>query len=340
MRFIQVGVGGFGRGWLGHVARDSAAELVALVDTSEDALESARQETGLPQDRCYADYRTAFEQVDADAVLCVTPPAVHHEVALAAFERGLHVLTEKPLADTMTQGRQMVDAAQAAGKTLMVSQNYRFRSWVRTMRHLLASGEFGEPDSAFVRFAKAPRFEGSFRLKMEHPLVRDMSIHHFDLMRAVLGKNPVSVYATTWKPRWSWFDHDPCAAAIFEFEGGLQVIYHGSWVARGVETTWDGYWCVECSEAAVELRGTQVHVVLAEHPDEDTEVELHTMPCEGQALVLRQFQEAIARGLPPETSGRDNLLSMAMVFAATESAARRAPVLIEEILDSGQGNDA
>ncbi|MFO8009036.1 MAG: Gfo/Idh/MocA family oxidoreductase [Candidatus Brocadiia bacterium] len=331
MRFIQVGVGGFGRGWVGHVVDDADAQLSALVDVDPEALEAARQQVGLPENKCYSDFRRAFSEVEADAVLCVTPPAVHHEVAVAALKAGLHVLTEKPLADTMAHARQMVDAAEAAGLTLMVSQNYRFQPWVRTVQELVKGEDFGPPDCITLRFEKAPRFARSFRLKMEHPLVQDMSIHHFDLMRAITGREPVSVYAETWRPSWSWFEHDPCATALFHFEGGLRVIYYGSWVTRGAETSWPGHWRIECPQAAVEVQAGQVHVTPAEQADQHMEVELSGMASAGQAGALREFQQAIAGGRAPETSGRDNLNSLAMVFAVMASAERGEPVRLEEL---------
>ena len=333
MRFIQVGVGGFGRTWLPVLQRDRQASLVAIVDASDAALATAREETGLSGSRCFGDFREAFEAVEADAVLNVTPPQFHEPVALAAFEAGLHVLSEKPIADTMASGRLMVEAAQKAGLTLVVSQNYRYRPWARTLRRLVRSGEFGPPDSLSVRFAKAVKFEGSFRLKMDHPLVRDMSIHHFDLMRAVTGRDPVSAYARTWQPSWSWFEGDPCAAVLFEFEGGLEAVYEGSWVTRGRETTWDGYWCIECPGAVLELRGERVHVTPAEHPDTDSEVELDRVPGKGQRSVLAEFQQAVAEGREAETSGRDNLISMAMCFAVMESSRTGRAVSIESILN-------
>ncbi len=334
MRFIQVGVGGFGRGWVGHVLADGDARLVALVDVDPDALAAARQQSGLPEQACYSEFRRAFSDVEADAVLCVTPPDLHHEVALAALEAGLHVLTEKPLADTMERARRMVQAAEQAGRALMVSQNYRFQPWVRTVRELLNGEEFGRADSIALRFAKAPRFARSFRLKMEHPLVRDMSIHHFDLMRAITGQEPVSVYAETWRPSWSWFEHDPCAVALFRFEGGLRVAYHGSWVTRGPETSWPGHWRIECPQAAIQVDAGQVRVMPAEHPDQEVEVRLADMPCAGQAGALREFQEAVAKGREPETGGRDNLNSLAMVFAVMESVQRGEPVRLEELTGS------
>ncbi len=337
MRFIQVGVGGFGRSWLKHMVQDATASLVAIVDTDEEALAAARGATGLRRDRCFTDYRVALDRARADALLCVTPPVWHHEVTVAALECGLDVLTEKPLADTMERARQMVATADRTGRVLMVSQNYRFRSWVRTMRYLIDSGQFGVLDNVVVRFARAPRFEGSFRLKMEHPLVRDMSIHHFDLMRAVTGREPVSVFARTWRPEWSWYEHDPCAVATFEFSGGLGVFYTGSWVTRGEQTTWDGHWAAECAEAVIELRGSAVHIVMAERPGQDTEVALHAMPCEDQAYALLEFQRAVGEGRVPEASGRDNLRSLAMVFAVTESARRGRPVELSDMLAGDRG---
>jgi predicted dehydrogenase len=161
-----------------------------------------------------------------------------------------------------------------------------------------------------------------------------MSIHHFDLMRAVTGREPLLVYGRTWQPQWSWFEDDPCAAALFEFEGGMEVIYEGTWVTRGRETTWDGYWAVECPEGVVELRADRVHVVPAGHPDEDSEVELKRQPRSGQSAALSEFVAAVTQGREPETSGRDNLRSLAMSFAVMESARTGRAVQIEQVLES------
>jgi len=326
MKFIQVGVGGFGQTWLGRLQRDHTASLAALVDINPPALDAACEQTKLAASHCFYECADAFSVVEADAALIATPPATHHEIALAAFARGLHVLTEKPMADTMEHAQLMVKAADEAGRTLMVSQNYRFRPWARTMRQLIQSGRFGAPDNVSARFARAFKPDAPERAKMPHPLVRDMSIHHFDLMRALTGREPLLVFGRTWQPQWSWCAEAPCAAAIFEFEGGLKAVYEGDWVTRGRETPWDGYWCVECSEAVIELRGEQVHVIPAGHPDEDGEVELQRDPSSGQAAALHEFQSAVAEGREPEASGRDNLKSLAMCFALMESARTGEPV--------------
>ncbi len=329
MRFIQVGVGGFGRLWTDLLASSEDAELVGLVDVDSDALESAGRRAGLSEEAFYEELPRALDETDAEAMVNVTPPAVHHGVAKAAFERGLHVLTEKPLADDMEHARDMVEAADKAGVCLMVSQNYRFRSWTRTVRALLGEDGAGKPDNIAVRFASAPRFEESFRRSMEHPLVVDMSIHHFDLMRAITGLEPKSVYAETWQPSWSWFQHHPCCMALFEFEEGLKACYDASWVTRGRQTSSNGYWRIECTESCIELLGDKVHVLQGPGPSRDAEVEMHDMPCENQAYSLMEFQAAIRKGREPEASGRDNLRSLAMVYAVLESSRSGEPVDID-----------
>ena len=76
-----------------------------------------------------------------------------------------------------------------------------------------------------------------------------MSIHHFDLMRLILGRDAVSVYAKVTDPAWSKFEQEGAAAITVEFEGGLVVSYRGSWISPGKQTHWAGEWNLECESA-------------------------------------------------------------------------------------------
>lgn len=332
MRFIQVGIGGWGETWLPPLQRHRTAKLVGLVDRTADVLEKARQQTGLSTDQCFTDYREAFDKVQADAVLCVLPASLGHQAGLCAVEHGLHVLTEKPLADTMTHARALVSAASHADRTLMVSQNYRFRPWARNMRHMVCGGQFGALDNMAVRFARSLRPKGVDRVT-GHPFVREIGTHHFDLMRAITGRNPVRVYSRMWQPGWSWFDTDASACAIFEFAGSITALYEGTCVTRGHETTWDGQWRVECREAVIELRGGDVVIIKSERPDEQTQVEFQRVPVSGQTAVLDEFVSAIADKREPECSGRDNMVTLAMGLAVEESSRTGRPVDLISILD-------
>ena len=329
LRLIQVGVGGFGRSWTDIVESSEHWEAVAYVDINEEALRDAAAEHGMPMERCFKDLESALMKVEADAALIVVPPEVHMEIALQALENGLHVLIEKPLADTMENAKRIVSEADKQSLKLMVSQNYRFRRGARTTRRLIETEKVGEPSYAAVNFHKAPRFKG-FRLKMKHPLLVDMAIHHFDLMRYLFNSDASSIYCETWRPKWSWFEGDPSAAITIKMENGVHLIYTGSWVSLGWETSWDGDWRIECSEGGIHWN-EKVKFKLKDSMNEVTE-RFVSMPFEDRAYSLYEFAEAISKDREPETSGKDNLKSLAMVFASLDSAENGKPVLVNRYL--------
>lgn len=329
LKLIQVGIGAFGWSWARIVKESDYWEAVAYVDLDEERLRKAAIQYNLPKSRCYTDLDEALRRVEADAVLVVVPPAAHAEVAIRSLKAGLHVLVEKPLADTMENAKRVVAEAEKRNLKLMVSQNYRFRRGARTVRRILETGKVGEPSYAVVNFHKAPHF-GGFREKMPHPLLTDMAIHHFDLMRYVFNSDPISLYAETWKPKWSWFEGDPCAVVVVNMEGDLRVTYVGSWVSLGWETTWDGDWRIECSNGGIHWN--EIVKVNSKGLKGSFEEESVSMPVRDRGYSLYEFADAITQNREPETSGEDNLKSLAMVFAALESAKSGKRILVEDYL--------
>ena len=329
LKIIQVGVGGFGRSWTDVVEQSKDWEAVAYVDIDEKALGEAASAHKMPENRCYTSLDQALGEVRADAVLVVVPPRVHAEVAIKALRGGLHVLIEKPLADTMEDAKMTVAEAERRNLKLMVSQNYRFRRGPRTVRRVFETGKVGEPGYAIINFHRAPHF-GGFRDKMEHPLLVDMAIHHFDLMRYIFASDPKSLYCETWKPGWSWFDGDPSASATLRMENGLRITYIGSWVSVGWETPWDGDWRIECSEGGIHWS----EAVFVKPKESKTKLKenLVSMPLVDRAYSLHEFADAISQDRKPETSGEDNLKSLAMVFAALDSAKSHKQVSLKNYL--------
>jgi len=316
LRVIQVGVGGFGRGWLRTLVESEFAELVGIVDVSDDSIAAAREAHELPADICFKSPAEAIAAASPQAVVCVTPPQFHKDVALAAAEAGLHCITEKPLSDDLDSAREMVAKAKDAGVTLMVSQNYRHQPPARAVRKAVADGVIGEVGAVEVRFFKGPHF-GGFREEMEYPLVKDMSIHHVDLMRYLTGQDPVAVSAVSWKPKWSWYDGDPSVSAVFELTGGAVVTYNGSWVSGADETSWNGDWRLEGSEGTITWADDDVTLYTSEGAEA---LEPVAPPYESLEESLHQFVEAVENGTEPRTSGRDNLKSLEMVIRIIEAA--------------------
>lgn len=326
LRLIQIGVGGFGWSWTDIVLQNPNISLVGMVDINEQVLEKAIEERGLPKEIGFTDLRKAIDSQPADAVLIVTPPASHRELGEIALEAGLHVLCEKPLSDNMEDAKAMVKRSKESGKILMVSQNYRFSRPARTAKK--ATERIGKIGYVDISFHKAPRFEG-FRRTMPYPLLIDMSIHHFDLLRFLTGRDPLSISAFSWRPSWSWFEGDPCLCLFVELEDNVKGGYFGSWVSIGAETPWAGVWRIQGEKGAVVWNEEGVFVA----DDEKIELlEMVDLPWEDRAYVLEEFRLAVEEGRNPECSGEDNLKSLAMVFASLASINQGEPVRVSDFL--------
>ena len=323
MRGIQVGVGGFGNRWMEVLSTTDAVELAGIVDVNEETLNAQGERYGIPANSRFPDLDKALKELEPELVVCVTPPAFHRRVAEAAFSAGAHVLSEKPMAGTWSDCVAMVEAAEKAEKMLAVSQNYRYQAHTLAAREVVRGGELGEPEFVQVSFFKAPRF-GGFREKMRYPLIVDMAIHHYDLMRAFLG-DPEWAVVGSCNPSWSWFDHDAAHHQVFRFRGGAVVSYSASWCTTGQETTWTGEWRIECAKGALSIVGDKV---LVREVKATRELEVPDGPGP-QERLLDGFVSGAAEGRAPETHGRDNLKSMEMVFKSVESAETGEKVFFE-----------
>src|SRR5262245_25974825 len=159
-----------------------------------------------------------LRELRPDFVLNVTPPAAHHAVALAALEHGAAVLTEKPLATSLAEAREMIAAAERAARLLMVSQNRRYMPELQAFRAELA--ELGPLSSITCEFHRNHRNAAAeFIYAFPQPLLLDMAIHLFDAARALTGADAQTVYCDSYNPSWSWYDGPAAAAALFRMTG-------------------------------------------------------------------------------------------------------------------------
>lgn len=345
-RIIQIGIGGWGWSWVQVLLDSPHWELAALVDLDAGILDKAAEQYGIDRSLCFGTLKEAVAAVAADAALIVVPPKFHAPVAIEAMENGLDCIVEKPLAETIEDARLVTEAATRLGRKLMVSQNYRFKRGPQTVKSLLRKDLIGEPGIVYIHFQKAPQFTG-FRTEMDEPLIVDMAIHHFDQIRGILGLNPVKVTAQSWNPGWSWFQGNAAASVLFEMENGAIVSYTGSWVSRGWETTWDGDWRIQGDGGEIHWANNVVtvkpHDIFksvflpgALEKEGFMHAELIGMEVEERLGSLFEFYNAIVENRQPETSGEDNLISMAMVIGATLSAKTGRTVTMDEVLNRKQ----
>jgi predicted dehydrogenase len=320
------------KGWLqAIVATPDLAEaitIVGLVDLNREAAQSLASEFGLEGAVIGSDLSAVIAATKADLVFDVVVPAARYGVVSTALKAGCHVLSEKPMATSLAEAASLVDLAAEAAKVHAVVQNRRFISGVRRMRRFVESGVIGDLTGVHCDFFIGPHF-GGFREEMNNVLLLDMAIHTFDAARFVAGKKPLAVYCVENNPPGSWFRHGASAHALFEFSDEVVFTYRGSWCAEGRRTSWESAWRLtgikgmltwdgdEAFEAGVTgtepglLRGYSAVNVPGPLKKEETH---------GHASVIASFIEAIRTGKRPETDGRDNIRSLAMVFGAIESA--------------------
>lgn len=315
MKIIQIGVGGFGSSWLDIVMSSKEWEVVAIVDINQEILKKSVEKYPSLEGKTYTSLKDCLKKVKADALLNVTPPSFHKETSIIALKEGLHVLVEKPLSDTIKNAEKIVEQAEKYGRKIMVSQNVRYNRIPRTIRKIIEQGEIGKISWCILNFQKGPRF-GGFRAEMPFPLLIDMSIHHFDLSRYLLGAEPVSVYAESWKPHWSWLKGDPCVFLIFDFEKDIHFNYSGSWVSVGKDTQWPGIWEIYGDKGTVIWDNQGIKKVVE---GKEENIEPITLEREDRYLSLYEFYRSIIEDREPETSGKDNLKSLKMVFKSLES---------------------
>lgn len=323
-RVLLVGAGSMGKAWAKNLVQHDECEIAAWVDLVERRAESAIQEIELSDCLPETDLHRALAENEFDFAVDVTSPESHCEVTLACLSKGVPVLGEKPMADSMESARNMVQASEKAGKLYMVSQSRRYHPQLWAYRELISNlGSLGMLKSDFYL---GPHF-GGFRDKMPHPLLLDMAIHTFDAARFLSGADPISVYCESFNPPWSWYEGDACATAVFELTGGIRYTYSGSWCAEGCPTSWEADWRATCSEATALWNGHDLpHGERVTKPDDFFSEVTPVVSAVDQNVKngiegsLADFLNALKTGATPMGECHDNIKSLAMVFGAIESA--------------------
>jgi predicted dehydrogenase len=325
LRLVQAGAGGMGRAWLRTIADNPDVDLVGLVDLDLAVARTAADEHGFGA----VPVAASLEElgVEADALIDVTVPVAHPKVSVDALLRGLPVLCEKPLAESVRECLAMVAASEVSGKLLMVSQSRRyFRAGSAFGRQIAELGTIG---SLSCEFFKAPHFSG-FRERMAEPLLVDMAIHQFDLARKLIGSEPVTVYCESYNPEWSWFDGNASASAVFAFANGTRFSFTGSWCAPGLETSWNGQWRASAAGGTATWDGD--HAPVAELASGDSLPAAQFDDPEQIAGSLAEFVDAVRTSTVPQTEVHSNVLSVAMVEAAVRSASTGTSVRIADVI--------
>jgi predicted dehydrogenase len=182
-----VGCGYWGPNLIRNFSNLKSSRVVSCADVKEDRLSHMKQL--YPTIRATNDFREILKDPEIDAVIIATPVAQHYPVAKEALEAGKHVFVEKPLAQSVEEGKALVELAARLGRTLMVGHTFVFTAAVNKIKDLIWSGELGE-----IHYVASSRVNlGIFQEDIN--VVWDLAPHDISIMNYVLNSRPVSVSA-------------------------------------------------------------------------------------------------------------------------------------------------
>lgn len=215
-----VGIGSMGRNHARVLAQMPEVNLAALADVDEATL---NQTARMYKANAYSDYRRMLEAEQLDVVTVAVPTSMHLEVTLAAITHGAHVLVEKPLAFSVAECQQMIDAAAARNVRLAVGHIERFNPAILELKRRLRTGELGRV------FQIRSRRVGPFPSRIaDVGVVFDLATHELNIMEYLIGAPIQSLYAETEQEIHA--SHEDLLSGLLKFANGAVGVLDINWL--------------------------------------------------------------------------------------------------------------
>lgn len=333
IRVAVVGLGGRGQEWVREVRGAQAYELVACVDSDPAAVSRLPRDLAIGAAQCYTDLREALDRQHCDALIVASSPAAHVEPCELALTRGIAVLVEKPFTLHLREAVALVSLADRGGVPLLVAQNYRYMRAFRTARRLIQAGALGRIGMVVGHYYRVPHAMAASLSSLADSVLWGVAIHHLDVIRYILRTPVTRVLADSFTLPWGTLLSGASMQTMLTFEDATRAVYSASYESSGHEFFEGGQ---EFYLRFVGERGT-LHVchrwlVLCEIGKLPRPVRRGPRNVTEERTLLDQLERALAGGGEAESSGRDNLQTMAVVEACRRSAAEQAWVNPQELL--------
>lgn len=311
LRTAVVGVGYLGRFHAQKYAQLPGSQLVAVVDTSPEAAAKVAAEWGA---EALGDFRALIGRVDAVSLAVPTP--LHHRIGCELLDKGIHVLVEKPIATTVAEARDLIEAAKRGSCVLQVGHLERFNPAV----------------VAAVARLKAPRFVESHRLApfkqrgTDVSVVLDLMIHDIDLIQELVGEPIESIDAVGSSVFSGEID---IANARLRFRGGCVANTTASRISLKQERKIrifqdDAYLSIDSQQKILTVIRKKDSVTAVESPAQ-VSIEEESFD-QGDALrdEIAAFLHAIRTRTEPVVTGEDGLRALETAMHITELVQRSA----------------
>ena len=220
MKVAVIGIGSMGYNHLRVYSEMGDVEVVGASDLNRERLQLAEDRFSV---KTYTSYEDLFEKEKPEAVSITVPTSEHEKVATFALEKGAHVLVEKPIAATVEEGKRLIALATKLDRQLMVGHIIRFNPAMQSLKARLENGDLGKIFQIFCR--RAGPFPARIR---DVGVVVDLAPHDVDIMRFLIGMNPIRVFAETEQKIHT--DHEDLLFGLLRFPEGITGALEINWL--------------------------------------------------------------------------------------------------------------
>jgi predicted dehydrogenase len=324
-----------------HGWRDAkGAEIVAICDRSEERLRIAGEQFGISAR--YQDAAEMLAREELDFIDIATTAPSHRALAELAASRGLAVICQKPFAPALEDAKAIVAACDKANVPLMVHENFRWQSPVQKVKDVLDSGEIGEVFWGRVSFRSAyDVFSGQpYLAEGKRFIVEDLGIHALDIARFLFGDaDNVSARIKRVNPD---IKGEDVATILLDHGNGVASIVDCSYATRLEKELFPQTLLeVDGTRGTLRLGADYQLTVTVGDRTRKADVSPPVLPWasrpwhniqESVALIQQHWADCLRDGREPQTSGRDNLKTFALVEAVYISAETGQTVKLSDLL--------
>ena len=326
VRIGLAGLGAMGRNHLRVLSSRADTQLVAVADPVSEVLDAAAAQSGAQP---FAEPGAMVAEADLDAVVIAAPTTAHVPLALAAIERGIAVLVEKPLAGTIDEAMKIVVAARGRGVPVQVGHVERFNPAVLELGRLLAEGWLSSI------YAIASRRAGPFPARIRDVGVTvDLATHDVDILSWIAGERPSRVYAETAQRIHA--DHEDLLFGLLHFPSGATGMLDVNWltpakrrqlVVVGEEGMFELDYLTQRLTFTRATDTTNPRLIKGYAPTFEGEVvDLPVASAEPLAAELDAFVDVVRNGGRPIIDAEDGLWAVAVATSLLDAAARGTAV--------------
>jgi predicted dehydrogenase len=325
-------VASLGMGWWSDVLADAInrsgkLKITACYSRSEEKRAAFAAKYGC---RAVPSYEAILDDKDIEAVINTTPNGVHLETTRAAADAGKHVFLDKPIANTVSDGRRITELCRKAGVVLALGYQRRRESQFRWIKRQIDEGLFGKLVNAEANISRDRLGKidlGSWRYQaagMPGGVMLQIGIHYTDVLEYLMG--PVKAVSGQFARLVLPGDNPDVASLVLEHENGALSTLNASYASAseyylmniyGKEAT--AYY--DMFEGLRMLKRGEEKPVKVAFANKDTIAE-----------ELEEFANAVRSGAAPEIGGEYATTSLAVIRAGILSAREGRHVEIAEIL--------